>query len=145
MTKKQNQPIHKDYPIHKDVIKRFTKKTAIELYKKLLNKKAEVQNRPYASKYALSLLGGEKGGDQADQVNRLQEEVRHTEQIQRDNLLLEKILLALKRIESGEYGICEQTEEVIELNRLQSLPWTTLSIEGAEIEESNKRNIRQVR
>ena len=142
--KKQNHSIQKDYPIHKDVIKRLTKKTAIELYQKLINKKAEVQNRPYASKHALSLLGGEKGGDQADQVNRLQEEARYTEQIQRSNLLLGKVTMALKRMESGDYGICEQTGEGIELNRLQSLPWTTLSIEGAEIEES-ERNIRQIR
>ena len=71
-------------------------------------KKLKCKNRPYASKYALSLLGKEKGGDQADQVNRLQEETRHTEQIQRANLLLEKVLMALKRMESGQYGVCEQ-------------------------------------
>ena len=59
-------------------------------------------------------------------------------------MLLEKVLMALKRMESGEYGICEQTGEKIELNRLHSLPWTTLSIEGAEIEESEK-NLRQIR
>ena len=47
-------------------------------------------------------------------------------------------------MESGEYGICEQTGEKIELNRLLSLPWTTLSIEGAEIEESEK-HLRQIR
>lgn len=144
MRRKQNHPINKNYPIHKNVIKRFTKKVSIQLYEKLISKKAEVQNRPYASKYALSLLGKEKGGDQADQVNRLQEETRHTEQIQRANLLLEKVLMALKRMETGQYGICEQTGEPIELNRLQSLPWTTLSIEGAEIEES-ERNLRQIR
>lgn len=144
MIKKQNHLINKNYPIHKDVQKRFTDSTSIDLYQKLINKKAEVQNRPYASKYALSLLGEEKGGDQADQVNRLQEETRYTEQIQRDNLLVEKILLALKRMENGNYGICEQTSEVIELNRLQSIPWTTLSIEGAEIEESEK-SFKQVR
>ena len=136
MTKKQN------HPIHKEVIKKFTKKIAVELYEKLINKKSEVQNRPLASRHALSLLGGERGGDQADQVNRLQEEARHTEQIQRDALLLKNVVMALARMESGNYGICEQTEEVIELNRLQSLPWTTLSIEGAEIEES-ERNLRQ--
>lgn len=144
MVKKQNYSISKNYPIHKNVIKRLSKKTTIKLYEKLINKKAEVQNRPYASKYALSLLGREKGGDQADQVNRLQEEARYTEQIQRDNLLLKKVLMALARMESGDYGICEQTGETIELNRLQSLPWTTLSIEGAEIEES-ERNLKQIR
>ena len=132
MVKKQN------YPIHVNVIKRFSKKGAVELYEKLINKKSEVQNRPNASKQALSLLGNEKGGDQADQVNRLQEETQYTGRIQRDNHLLEQIVMALARMESGEYGICEKTKETIELNRLHSIPWTTLSIEGAEIEESEK-------
>ena len=144
MAKKQNHPIHKNFPIHKDVIKRFSKKTAEELYKKLISKKAEVQNRPYASRYALSLLGVEKGGDQADQVNRLQEETQYTEHIQRNSLLLEKVVMALTRMETGKYGICEQTGDVIELNRLQSLPWTTLSIEGAEIKESES-HVKQAR
>ena len=111
MSKKQNHSINNDYPIHKDVIKRLTKKTAIELYQKLINKKAEVQNRPLTSRHALSLLGGEKGGDQADQVNRLQEEARYTEQIQRDDLLLKKVLMALARMEAGNYGICEQNRQ----------------------------------
>ncbi len=140
----KNHPINQNIPIHKDVIKRFSKKVALELYEKLINKKAEVQNRPYDSKSALSLLGGEKGGDQADQVSRLQEEARHTGQIQRDRFLLEQVFLALKRMESGEYGLCRQTGDVIELNRLQSLPWTTLSLEGAEIEESERGHFKQI-
>lgn len=141
----KNYPINKDHPIHKNVIKRIKRKPALDLYQRLIDKKSEIQNRPYASRYSLSLLGKEKGGDQADQVSRLQEERRYTEQIQRDDLLLEKVMMALKRMESGEYGICQQTGEEIELNRLYSLPWTTLSIEGAEIEESERRSFRQVR
>ena len=141
----KNHPINKDYPIHKTVIKRFKKKTAFDLYQKLIDKKAEIQNRPHTSRQSLFLLGKEKGGDQADQVSRLQEERRYTEQIQRDDLLLEKVIMALKRMESGEYGVCQQTGDEIELNRLHSLPWTTLSIEGAEIEESEKRSFKQVR
>lgn len=144
MTKKQNQSIDKGFPIHKDVIKRLKQKTAMELYQKLINKKAELSNRPFGGKHNLSRLGEERGGDQADQVNRLQEEVRYTGQLRRDSLLLEKVLMALERMENGQYGICEQTQDDIELKRLQSLPWTTLSIEGAEIEES-ERQIKQVR
>ena len=135
---------NKNFSIHPEVTKRLTKPIAIKLYKKLINKKAELANRPFASKHALSHLGREKGGDQADQVNRLQEEAKYTGQMQRDLLLLEKILQALERMENGRYGICEQTEEVIELKRLESLPWTTLSIEGAEIAESENL-FRQVR
>ena len=127
-----------DYPIHKEVVKRLTKKTALELYSKLIKKKQEVQNSPRAAKKALSLLGNERGGDQADQVNRLQEEVQQTGRMQRDIHLLEQIAMALARMEKGDYGLCEKTGEPIEPNRLLSIPWTTLSIEGAEIEESEK-------
>ena len=144
MTSK-NHPINKDYPIHKNVIRRIKRKPALNLYQKLIDKKSEIQNRPHASRYSLSLLGKEKGGDQADQVSRLQEERGYTEQLQRDNLLLEKVMRALKRMEAGDYGICQQTGEPIELNRLYSLPWTTLSIEGAEIEESERNSFKQVR
>ena len=110
----------------------------MELYNKLIDKKQAVQNSPQAAKQALSLLGNERGGDQADQVNRLQEEAQQTGRMQRDIHLLEQIALALARMEKGQYGICEKTGETIEPNRLRSIPWTTLSIEGAELEESEK-------
>lgn len=42
---------------------------------------------------------------------------------------------ALARIEQGQFGICEETEEFIEEERLLAVPWTRLSIEGAEIRE----------
>ena len=41
------------------------------------------------------------------------------------------------RIERGQYGICEETEEPIETERLLAVPWTRL-IEGAEIRESSQ-------
>ena len=46
---------------------------------------------------------------------------------------------ALARIENGTYGICEETEEPIEVDRLFAVPWTRLSIEGAEIQEAMLR------
>ena len=42
-------------------------------------------------------------------------------------------------MQSGEYGVCEQTGEDIEPERLSSIPWTTLSIEGAEELENFER------
>ena len=50
-----------------------------------------------------------------------------------------EIEMALGRIERGSYGICEETEEPIELERLLTIPWTRLSIEGAEIRESIRK------
>jgi DnaK suppressor protein len=42
----------------------------------------------------------------------------------------------LGRIEKGTYGVCEETEEPIEVERLRAIPWTRLSIEGAELREA---------
>ena len=130
-TGKKQAPLKEtELPIHKDVIKRFSQKKALELYHKLVAKKSEAQNRPFLSKMALSSL--DKGGDHADQVSRLQDEIQYTSQIQRDNSLISQIVKALAKMQSGEYGVCEQTGEVIEINRLSSIPWTNFSIEGAE-------------
>lgn len=40
---------------------------------------------------------------------------------------------ALRRVENDTYGFCEETGELIEASRLRALPWTRLSLEGAEI------------
>lgn len=51
------------------------------------------------------------------------------------NKLME-IEMALGRIENGQFGVCEETDELIETERLKAIPWTRLSIEGAEIREA---------
>ena len=137
--KTQNYAINQQQPsIHKDVLKRLRKNVAIEIYNKLLRKKKELLNKPLHSKAKLSLLSGLRGGDQVDQVNQMKEEANCTVQFKRDTKLLDQVTNALKRMENGLYGICEQTEEIINEKRLLSLPWTTLSLEGAEIEENNR-------
>jgi DnaK suppressor protein len=58
------------------------------------------------------------------------------------NKLREQLLeieSALMRIEKGTYGICEETQEEIENSRLLTLPWTRLSIEGAEYREAMRK------
>ena len=124
--------IEVNYPIHQSVVKRLTKKRSVELYKKLIDKRIEMQNHPQQSKLALSHLGNERGGDEADQVTRLQQETQYTGRIQRDLQMLKRITTALERMERGTYGICEQTGEAISFTRLSAVPWTTLSLEGAE-------------
>lgn len=82
-------------------------------------------------------------GDEADQTANLMSE--HTILAAHDrwqDQLLE-IDLALARIENGSFGVCEETEEPIEVERLRALPWTRLSIEGAEIREAVRRRFVQ--
>lgn len=57
----------------------------------------------------------------------------------RERQLLQQIDQALDRMESGSYGICEETEEPIERERLKVMPWTRLSAAGAEMREERKK------
>ena len=47
----------------------------------------------------------------------------------RENKLIKKIKLALNKIESGEFGICEICEEEISFERLKARPVATLCID----------------
>ena len=82
-----------------------------------------------------------RSGDEADQtMNLLAENEFLTSQHRLKAQLLE-IEFALARIEQGRYGVCEETEEPIEIERLKVLPWTRVSIDGAQIRESAKRKL----
>lgn len=56
--------------------------------------------------------------------------------------LLSKIDSALRRIEEGEYGFCEETGEPIGVARLEARPVATLSIEAQERHERVERTQR---
>jgi DnaK suppressor protein len=57
----------------------------------------------------------------------------------RQRKLISKIDSALKRIEDGTYGYCEETGEPISLRRLDARPIATLSIEAQERHERRER------
>lgn len=61
----------------------------------------------------------------------------------RERKLLSKIEAALKRIEDGSYGYCEETQEPIGLRRLEARPIATLSIEAQERHERRERAYRE--
>ena len=57
----------------------------------------------------------------------------------RERKLVQKIDEALKRIEKGEYGYCEESGEPIGLRRLEARPIATLSLEAQERHERLER------
>ena len=57
----------------------------------------------------------------------------------RQRKLISKIEAAVKRIEDGSYGYCEETGEPIGLKRLDARPIATLSIEAQERHERRER------
>ncbi|MGX9726721.1 MAG: RNA polymerase-binding protein DksA [Candidatus Electronema sp. VV] len=59
----------------------------------------------------------------------------------REQHLLEKINEALARIDSGDYGICEDCEEEIGLKRLEARPVATHCIDCKIKQEQREKNI----
>jgi DnaK suppressor protein len=57
----------------------------------------------------------------------------------RQRKLIAKIDDALRRIEDGTYGYCEETGEPIALSRLEARPIATLSLEAQERHERRER------
>ena len=60
----------------------------------------------------------------------------------RQRKLINKIDAALRRLEDGSYGFCEETGEPIALRRLDARPIATLSVEAQERHERLERTRR---
>jgi DnaK suppressor protein len=109
-----------------------------ECKRKLLLLKQDLLNRVRNSHMEFSAQE-KSSGDEIDQtVAQLAENSFLISQERLRKQLLE-IEFALARIQNGNFGICEETQEPIESERLLALPYTRLSIEGAEIREAMGR------
>lgn len=109
-----------------------------ECRRKLLKIKADLLNRSKQAAADFNQID-KAAGDEIDQSSAHQEEHAFLVNQNRLKTQLVEIEMALARIETGTYGICEETEEAIESDRLLAIPWTRLSIEGAEIRESAQK------
>ncbi len=110
----------------------------LECKKKLALEKANLLNRLRHQQEEIK-KGVDLSGDEMDQtVAQLTEHTLLTFQNKIREQLFE-IESALARMELGTFGVCEETEEIIEIERLMALPWTRLSIEGAEIREAVRK------
>lgn len=57
----------------------------------------------------------------------------------RQRKLISKIEAALRRLDDGEYGYCEETGEPISLKRLDARPIATLSLDAQERHERREK------
>jgi DnaK suppressor protein len=57
----------------------------------------------------------------------------------RQRKLIAKIDAALRRLDDGTYGYCEETGEPVSLKRLDARPITTFSVEAQERHEQRER------
>lgn len=112
----------------------ISKELIDECKEKLIAAKSDLLNRVKDTRQ--NLYSDEKGGDEGDQTVRALAEREMLHMADRVRRQLLEIESALARIENGTFGICEETDEAIEPQRLRAIPWTRLSIEGAEMRES---------
>jgi DnaK suppressor protein len=105
---------------------------------KLLSWKEEILRE---SRETLSHLQAETENhpDLADRASSETDRALELRTRDRQRKLIAKIDSALRRIEDGSYGYCEETGEPIGLGRLEARPIATLSVEAQERHERRER------
>ena len=77
-----------------------------------------------------------------DITDRASEEIDRSFELRtrdRERKLINKIEAALKRIEDGSYGYCDETGDPISIKRLEARPVATLSLEAQEMHEKAEK------
>ena len=121
----------------------FMNERQLEYFKqKLLDWKDEILRE---SRETLSHLqtDTENHPDLADRASSETDKALELRTRDRQRKLISKIDEAVRRIEDGSYGFCEETGEPISLKRLEARPIATLSIEAQERHERRERVYRE--
>ena len=108
---------------------------------KLLNWKNELLKE---SSQTLANLQKEENTAKPDITDRAAEEIERSFELRtrdRERKLINKIDGAIRRIEDGSYGYCEETGEPIGIKRLEARPVATLSLEAQEMHEKQEKKI----
>ncbi|MFI4935659.1 MAG: RNA polymerase-binding protein DksA [Caulobacterales bacterium] len=117
----------------------FMNERQLEYFKgKLLNWKEDILRE---SRETVTHLQSETENhpDLADRASSETDRALELRTRDRQRKLIAKIDDALRRIEDGAYGFCEETGEPITLARLEARPIATLSLEAQERHERRER------
>ena len=107
--------------------------------KKLTEWKADLVKTNNEALYNSSMDDNSTSADMVDQASSYTEKNVEMRAINRQIKLISKIDSALKRIQNGTYGFCEDTGEPIGLKRLMARPVATLSIAAQEKHEKEEK------
>ena len=107
--------------------------------KKLLDWKNDLKRSSNDALFNSSLDDNSTSADIVDQASSYTEKNVELRAINRQIKLISKIDSALKKINDGTYGFCEETGEPIGLKRLIARPVATLSIEAQERHERDEK------
>ena len=96
------------------------------------------------SSLTLNNLQKDANTSKPDITDRASEEIERSFELKtrdRERKLIIKIEAAIKRIEDGSYGYCDETGEPIGIKRLMARPVATLSLEAQEMHEKKEKKI----
>ena len=107
--------------------------------RKLQDWKTDLKRTSNEAIYNSSLDDNSTSADIVDQASSYTEKNVELRAINRQIKLISKIESALKRIQDGTYGFCEDTGEPIGLKRLIARPVATLTIAAQEKHEKEEK------
>ena len=107
--------------------------------KKLIEWKTEIVRSNNEALYNSSLDDNSDSADIMDQASSYTEKNVEMKAINRQIKLISKINQAIKKIENGTYGFCEETGEPIGIKRLIARPVATLCIAAQEKHEKEEK------
>ncbi len=107
--------------------------------KKLLDWKTDLKRSSNEALFNSSLDDNSTSADIVDQASSYTEKNVEMRAINRQIKLISKIESALKKIQDGTYGFCEDTGEPIGLKRLMARPVATLCIAAQEKHEKDEK------
>ena len=119
--------------------KYMCEKHKIFFKKKLTEWKADIIKSNNEALYNNSLDDNSASADIVDQASSYTEKNVEMKAINRQIKLISKIDQALKRIENGTYGFCEETGDPIGIKRLIARPVATLCIAAQEKHEKEEK------
>ena len=130
--------ISKKY-IPKETEKYMCAKHLAYFKQKLLEWKKDLKRTNNEAIYNASMDDNSASADIIDQASSYTEKNVEMRAINRQIKLISKIDGALKKIQDGTYGYCEETGDPIGLKRLMARPVATLSIDAQEKHEKKEK------
>ena len=121
--------------IPKETEKYMCEKHKAFFKKKLTEWKSDIIKSNNEALYNSSMDDNSVSADMVDQASSYTDKNVEMKAINRQIKLISKIDQALKKIQDGTYGFCEETGEPIGIKRLEARPIATLCIEAQERHE----------
>jgi len=116
---------------------KLSKNELNSLYGKLVDEKSRVLGN-FENRVDNALAEEDVLADEIDIAQRSTDQAWLFRMADKDRKLLIEIEAALEKMHSGEYGVCEGTDEPIGFKRLELRPWTRYSVGYKEMLEREK-------